>query len=172
MLSRRVSLVVAGLVLAGLTGCTPTPAPTPTPTGFASEDEAFAAAKETYRAYTTAVDAYYGGDREADPLRYLTHDALSAEKEAQAVFEEEGLRSEGTSRVSSFIAESTTVISGAAEVQAVACVDTSDRQIFDSEGNLLNADADPLIAQEVTLVSIDGEMRISSATQVDAAVSC
>ncbi|HOQ22628.1 MAG TPA: hypothetical protein PLN62_09415, partial [Microbacterium sp.] len=45
------------LALALVTGCAPEPAPTPTPTGFASDDEAFAAAEATYRAYVDALNA-------------------------------------------------------------------------------------------------------------------
>ncbi|MET0860918.1 MAG: hypothetical protein ABW091_07810, partial [Microbacterium sp.] len=57
MIPRLLPLSVA-LVLASaaLSGCTPQPAPTPTPTGFATEDEAFAAAEETYRAYVDALN--------------------------------------------------------------------------------------------------------------------
>src|SRR5690606_38234156 len=41
-----------------LVGCSPEPDPTPTPTAaFASEEEAFAAAEETYRAYIDAFNA-------------------------------------------------------------------------------------------------------------------
>ncbi|HYP72590.1 MAG TPA: hypothetical protein VEP72_00770 [Microbacterium sp.] len=50
---------VAGATLVALaltTACTPEPAPTPTPTGFASEEEAFAAAEATYRAYVDALN--------------------------------------------------------------------------------------------------------------------
>jgi hypothetical protein len=59
MLSRRAALVATALLLAGLTGCAGTSAatPTPTPTGFASEEEAFAAAEETYELYNAATNA-------------------------------------------------------------------------------------------------------------------
>jgi hypothetical protein len=39
-----------------ITGCAPSPEPTSTPTGFASEEEAFAAAETTYRAYVDALN--------------------------------------------------------------------------------------------------------------------
>ena len=40
-----------------VSGCTPQPRPSPTPTSFATEEEAFAAAEETYRAYVDALNA-------------------------------------------------------------------------------------------------------------------
>ncbi|MCB8044373.1 hypothetical protein JM654_09380 [Microbacterium oxydans] len=47
-------MVLGVMVLAG---CTPSPAPTPTPTAvFASEEEAFAAAEETFTEYVLALN--------------------------------------------------------------------------------------------------------------------
>lgn len=58
-LRMRRPLLAAGAALLALTlatACSPTPAPTPSPTGFASEEEAFAAAEATYRAYVDALN--------------------------------------------------------------------------------------------------------------------
>ncbi len=53
LLAATLALVLAAAVT---TGCAPTPEPTePTPL-FTSEDEAFAAAEETYRAYVDALN--------------------------------------------------------------------------------------------------------------------
>lgn len=58
MTPRRPLVLAAAIAGAiSLAGCVPEPAPTPTPTGFASEEEAFAAAEETYRAYIEATNA-------------------------------------------------------------------------------------------------------------------
>jgi len=54
---RTAHAAAALLALAALTACMPDPAPTPSPTGFASEEEAFAAAEDTYRAYIDALNA-------------------------------------------------------------------------------------------------------------------
>lgn len=57
-MKRRMLPILTALVLAvGLSACAPAPSPAPTPTGFASEEEAFAAAEETYRAYVDALNA-------------------------------------------------------------------------------------------------------------------
>lgn len=51
-----VAMAVGGAMALG--GCAPTPAPAPTPTPlFASEEEAFAAAEATYRAYIDAASS-------------------------------------------------------------------------------------------------------------------
>ncbi|WP_309068597.1 hypothetical protein [Microbacterium sp.] len=174
MLSRRSSVAVAALLAIGLSGCAATPAPTPSPstTGFVSEEEAFAAAEETYRAYTSSVDDYYGGQNTSDPLQYLVHEARESEEAAQALFDEQGLQSEGSVRIVSFTAQSVSLVAGAAEVKALACLDTSDRVIRDQTGKELNPDADAVIGQEVVLVSINERMRISSTEQVEDGNEC
>jgi hypothetical protein len=54
---RRIAVILALATVVGLSaGCQPEPAPTPTAPVFASEDEAFAAAEETYRAYVDALN--------------------------------------------------------------------------------------------------------------------
>ena len=58
------------------TPSTPDPTPTPSPTGFASDEEAFAAAEDTYRAYIDALSARQTGDESVDPLDFLTGQAL------------------------------------------------------------------------------------------------
>ncbi|GAB3280782.1 hypothetical protein [Microbacterium lacusdiani] len=134
MLSRRVSLVVAGLVLAGLTGCAPTPAPTPTPTGFASEDEAFAAAEETYRAYVDELNAYHAGDESADPTTYLADPMLSSERELLEAMEESGVRFDGDVKIVSISHADASIIAGAASVHLYACIDDSQRRVINAAG--------------------------------------
>ena len=55
MLARIASIAAAAAVVVMLSGCVAEPAPSPTPTSpFASEEEAFAAAEDTTRAYVDA----------------------------------------------------------------------------------------------------------------------
>lgn len=57
MRTRVPSAAIAGLLAVALAGCTPSSPPEPTPTpAFASDDEAFAAAEATYRAYVDALN--------------------------------------------------------------------------------------------------------------------
>ena len=69
-------LLAAGAALLALTlatACSPTPAPTPSPTGFASEEEAFAAAEATVREYFEAASAIDLSDPKTfEPLFDLT----------------------------------------------------------------------------------------------------
>ena len=90
MISRvaAVSLALA-LVLGMATGCQPEPEPSPTGPVFANEEEAFAAAEETYRAYVDALNqvdlsdpetfeavyAWTTGDANASERKTLTRDA-------------------------------------------------------------------------------------------------
>lgn len=77
---------VAAVALALTTACTPDPDPTPspTPTGFASEEEAFAAAEETYRAYVDALNQVDLSDPETfEPVfAWLEADSLESSKKA------------------------------------------------------------------------------------------
>ncbi len=90
------------LALALVTGCAPEPAPTPTPTGFASDDEAFAAAEATYRAYVEA-----GNELRSDPNHtptpesFLTGQALTDSLESQRQIEDAGVHVVGDTSVNS-----------------------------------------------------------------------
>src|SRR5688500_5990965 len=53
---RSVALAAPALVTGLLAGCAGDPEPAETTHGFASEEEAFAAAEETYRAYVDALN--------------------------------------------------------------------------------------------------------------------
>lgn len=74
MIIRRVAVV--GIVLAGmlaLGGCDGSPAPAASTPPFASEEEAFAAAEETYRAYVDALNEVDLADPETfEPVFALT----------------------------------------------------------------------------------------------------
>ena len=75
------AVLLAASVVA-LTGCLGSaPDPTPTPTAvFTSEEEAFAAAEETYRAYIDAVNARRADPRsEPDPQSFLIGEAQEAD---------------------------------------------------------------------------------------------
>ncbi|WP_292828984.1 hypothetical protein [Microbacterium sp.] len=57
MISRVAAVAVALVLVVGMTtGCQPEPAPSPSGPIFANEDEAFAAAEQTYRAYVDALN--------------------------------------------------------------------------------------------------------------------
>jgi hypothetical protein len=160
MLSRRVSLVVAGLLLAGLTGCTPTPAPTPTPTGFASEEEAFAAAEETYRSYTNELNAYYAGDLSYVSEQFLSGQALEDEQAVLAEFEDSGLTVDGAVNIVSVEPVEAVAVADAWSVKLMTCLDYSDTRILNSEGEDVTPERDESLALEVELATSDDGLRI------------
>jgi hypothetical protein len=54
---RRVALLAAAVAVCALPGCAAAPAPSPTPApSFTSDEQAFAAAEATYRAYVDALN--------------------------------------------------------------------------------------------------------------------
>ena len=98
------------LALALVTGCAPEPAPTPTPTGFASDDEAFAAAEATYRAYVDALNAVDLSDPATFEPVYanLSGQALADEKKSLTTMSAEGWVVSGESKVRAFFHGSAT----------------------------------------------------------------
>lgn len=129
--------VLAGLAVAAvlMSGCrTDAPVePDPEPTGFATEEEAFAAAEETYLAY---IDASNQIDL-ADPASFeavfdwTTGDANAADRKAFSQMHADGWHMEGVTRVP-------VIEPGAREGDAVTllvCQDVSDVDVSDSAGD-------------------------------------
>lgn len=165
MLSRRASLLVTALLLAGLTGCTGTPAatpsPTPTPTGFASEDEAFAAAEETYRAYNDAVNAYNAGDKSVDPLDFLSGSVRSTDAEIRRQAEESHLRFEGKTRIKEIDRAETSSVAGVTEVVLEVCLDDTGLRLINVDGkDVTSKDAPKVYLMGITMTGKPGTMKI------------
>lgn len=126
----------AALALVLTTGCVPEPAPSPspTPTGFASEEEAFAAAEETYRAYVDALNQVDLSDPKTfEPVYALTTgDALDAAKSSFTRMSADGWVVGGESVVS--LIESAGVDIERREVSLAICVDVSGVTLVDENG--------------------------------------
>lgn len=153
------------LALALVTGCAPEPAPTPTPTGFASDDEAFAAAEATYRAYVDAGNAVRA-DPEATPLPtdFLTGAALDAELASVQRFEDAGVSLVGDLAVKSIrqLAASTT----SAEIGV--CLDASQTRVINTSGeDVTPADRSNDLGVKIETVWSSGKTFISSTTSSD-----
>lgn len=127
-------LAGALLVLVLASGCTPTPVPTPTPTGFASEEEAFRAAEETYRAY---VDALNQVDL-ADPATFepvfawTTGEFNQAERKSLTQMAAERWTVGGESRITRIDPVSASPPLG--DVEIGVCVDVSTVMLVDASG--------------------------------------
>jgi hypothetical protein len=162
----RATTVTLGLAAAAvmLSGCVaPAPEPTPTSTAvFASEDEAFAAAEETYRAYNDAANARDADPTaQPDPQSFLVGTALEADIATNREFEEVGIHIEGTSSVVRVVPVSVDLASG--DVAISVCIDSSNARVINEVGeDVTRADRDPTVATEVRLVPVAGSLRIES----------
>lgn len=125
---------IAVLALALTTGCMPEPEPTPSPTGFASEEEAFAAAEETYRAYVDALNQVDLSDPETfEPVYALTAgEALDAAKSSFTRMSADRWVVGGKSVVT--IVEPAGVNIERREVSLAICVDVSGVTLVDRDG--------------------------------------
>ncbi|MDR6875629.1 hypothetical protein [Microbacterium barkeri] len=135
MMPRRPLALVAAIVGAiSLAGCVPEPAPTPTPTGFASEEEAFAAAEETYRAYIEATNAVIL----SDPKTFENVYEWAVEKENAELRElfsqmhADGWTVTGETKYDTFSGVSFSTDGG--RTVAMLCLDVTDVDVVDAEG--------------------------------------
>ena len=99
----RLSVIVAASALAAalLSGCTSEPAPVVSTPSFATEDEAFAAAEQTYRNYVDALNQVDLSDPATfEPVyAWTTGDANAADRETVAQMHADGLGGSGLDRV-------------------------------------------------------------------------
>ena len=147
--AHRATLVVAlGLAL---TACSPQtdPVATPTPTGFTSEEEAFAAAEATYRAYIDALNEARRGATDVAPESYLIGQALADSDQASRLLLDRGWRIEGPSRMTK-AALSWWDESG---VTVAVCLDSGSTRVIDEAGaDVTPDDRAVLIALEVRMI--------------------
>ena len=160
-----VALAVGSVVLSG---CSPAPEPTPTPTAvFASEEEAYAAAEETYRAY---IDAFNAVDL-SDPstfesvLSFTTGDYQSDERKSLSEMHAQGHVRGGAIQVLSFLGEDA---SDQSEIRARACTDISSTTFTDENGtSLVPPDRPDRIALSLTFVLDEEAVLLSGADRVE-----
>ena len=164
---RTLTLPIALLALASaaLVGCSPAPEPTRTQTAaFAYEEEAFAAAEETYRAY---IDELIDIDTD-DPKTLATlYDLTSGDFEAadRKTFSElhaAGYKLTGQTQFASFRGISADETMG--EVVAAVCMDVSRSDVIDHNGESMTPpdrpELNPLL---VTFLAGDDHMTIDHA---------
>lgn len=163
-------LAVLAFGVSLLSGCTPAPESTPTPSpAFTSEEEAFAAAEATYRAYNDAGNSRRNGEG-GDPSKYLIGAALEADRAATEDLSANGLRVVGAVEVTAFMSISTTFSDDVVTVEAVVCLDTSATQLLDEQGQDVSAvNRATAIASRIRLVTVSGYFYIEDeqATEAD-----
>jgi len=132
--ARWVAALAAAVLAVVLSACVPTPAPTPTTTGFASEEEAFAAAEATYRAYVDALnDVDLSDPATFEPLYTLTTgDANEAARVTFSQMHADGWVVEGPTVLA--LLERATSPSLSESARLAVCVDVSEVEVVDSTG--------------------------------------
>ncbi|MGV9768722.1 hypothetical protein ACWDR7_04440 [Microbacterium sp. NPDC003461] len=141
-----------GLALA-LAGCAAAREPAPTPTGFASEEELFAAAEETYRAYVKAANEVDLSDPDtAEPVyEWLVDDALSATREEMTTGHAQGLTRTGEAVVDDV--ELVEADPADATASLDVCLNVADVEVLDESGeSLIAADRGDVQAVRVEVV--------------------
>ncbi|UNK72589.1 hypothetical protein [Microbacterium sp. H1-D42] len=164
------ALIAGGLMLGMLSACSPAePEPTPTRTAlFAGEDEAFAAAEETYRAYNDALNEVDTEDPHTFEyaLKHSTGDFESRDRKNLSTMHAEGYKMTGDSVVQSFAGESYDSSEGV--VVGIVCIDVSETDIVDSSGGSVVADDRPdVYGATVTFIAKGERLLISRADKAE-----
>lgn len=158
--------MLALLMLAAgtLCACAPQPAPTPTPTAaFATEDEAFAAAEDVYRAYLAAFNHVDLQDPATfEPLSdFTTGEYLSSEKKSLSEMHARGDIRGGEIVIVSFEGSE---YSESGAVLATTCNDVSSTTFTDSNGvDLVPPDRPERYALELTFEWKDSALLLENA---------
>ena len=145
-------------------GCAPQPDPTPTQTAaFASEDEAFAAAEETYRAYVDALNNVDLSDPATfeDVYKWETGDALADEKKSLTQMHADawvmdGVTKPGRATLVEYSPRSNELIT------IHVCMDVGDVKVQDADGNSLVSDTRP----DVQPLEVALELEAASRTEL------
>jgi hypothetical protein len=136
----RALAVIGTALLLALAGCT-TPEPaTPTPTAaFSSEEEAFAAAEETYRAYVDATNSRrVDPSAQPSPFDFLTGDALESDIDAETLQRQHGLQIVGPTFVVDV--RGLDYASPTGSVRISVCIDVAQARVVDESGNDVTPD--------------------------------
>lgn len=140
---------LSGLLVLALGGCaTPEPEePTPTPV-FSSEEAAFAAAEETYRAYVDALNQVDLSDPETFEAVYdwTTGEANASDRKSLS-----GLHADGVTLTGSSVITALEPIGAVNDdLTLAACVDIATVDLLDADGNSV-VDADRPDTQRTTI---------------------
>jgi hypothetical protein len=164
VIPKRLRLAPLALLLLAVTsGCSATTKPEPTPTpAFASEEEAFAAAEETYREYIDAVNARIAGESSPSPQDFLIGLALEADIDGERFFEEQGLLTSGAGAVISFSGSEYETSGKDTTIRAFVCLDATSIRVSDAAGtDVTPADRGNIVAQNVEFIRVDSELLIA-----------
>lgn len=139
------------LVTTALVGCTPAAEPEPEWT----EESAYAAAEETFRAFNHAVY-----DDEEGTLEYVTGEMVTLEQEAEEKARTAGLVIRGNASILSFEASSFRRVGHEVVVMAAACVDASRIEVRTEAEDWRQPREKPVYGVRLTFTSADSKMLI------------
>ena len=142
--------IVLALALGMTTACQPDPAPSASGPIFANEEEAFAAAEETYRAYVDALNQRRADPGSSpDPQTFLTGQALEVDIETRQQLDQAGLSLEGSTEVTAVsLVEAQ---SEAGSVQLEVCLDSNGTRVINQAGD----DVTPVDREAISLLTVD-----------------
>ncbi|WP_051670922.1 MULTISPECIES: hypothetical protein [unclassified Microbacterium] len=167
--SRRLGALMMVAVAITLAGCAPTPAPTPTPTAaFASEEEAFAAAEATYRAYTDALNAVEPANPDTfdDTYAFSSGGVQRADRENFSTMHAEGYSISGDAVVTRFVGQAAR--EALEVVEAIICVDVSGVTVVDATGtSVVNSDRPDMYEIETTFKWDGDHFRVDEVESVE-----
>lgn len=167
---RRTLIVGIGIALAmTLLGCAPeAPLADPAPS-FASDEEAFAAAEATYRAYVDALNDVDLSDPETfeGVYAWTTGEANAGERETLSQMHADRWTVKGETVVVGFHGTAAKISAAPATVSAVVCSDVSEVAVVDESGeSVVGANRPNLYALDVQFL-LEGEaLRISESKAI------
>lgn len=154
MRTRVTAAALGAFLVLTLAGCTTPESPEPTPTpGFSSEEEAFAAAEATYRAYVDALNQVDLSDPETFEAVYelTTGEANGGERRSLTTMHADGWSVAGETVIRSI--ELNSVSTDPDAVTLDVCSDVSAVEVRDANGaSVVAADRPPVQASQVTLI--------------------
>lgn len=149
MLRRTCGIGMIALLAAGLAGCATEPEPAWT------EEEAYAAAEETFRGFASA--AY---ESEVSTLGFVTGEMTGLELEAEEKAAEADLQIRGEVKVVHFEPLEFDMVSDSIAVQATACIDSSDVEIQLDGADWAQPRAEAVYGVEVSFASVGEDLLI------------
>lgn len=151
------TILAIGLLAAALTACDATPDPVETPPVFASEEEAFAAAEETYRAYVDALNNVDLSDPATfeDVYAWTIGDANAEARESFTAMHADGWIVEGASEPT--VVEPRTAPGGSlGDVEIAVCLDVSEVKLRNETGeSMVDASRPDVQSMLLTLEPIE-----------------
>jgi hypothetical protein len=152
----RLAAMTLALVLAACvaSGCSASPAPAESTPAFPTEEEAFAAAEETYRAYVDALNTRRDDpSSEPDPEDFLSGQALQVDFDTQQQLAEAGLSISGRTAITHLEPDSASA--DLSTVVVSVCLDSSQTRVLNADGeDVTPADRVSLTPVVVTLESL------------------